>query len=227
MEFALDFSPARKAPPRRGRRAGTSTTSIGAFPPSPERDDIGSTDDIMDSPVSHSASQSPGPFGSPSKGFGSSGPIAPPRSRRTGGWADEAIKSGKRRSAHNLIEQERFRGPDQNKADSDEDIPVIPDLDEMQDEDLVSQVAHAPSVAVNRVDTYKELDSDLFKHAAFATLDDVNLRLLTRCLNLESEVKEPDSPWTWDLLFTDVSSELHYEWESQTRTNSEKDMSAT
>ena len=43
---------------------------------------------------------------------------------------------------------------------------------------------------MNRVDTYKELDSDLFKHAAFATLDDVNLRLLTRCLNPESEVKE-------------------------------------
>jgi intraflagellar transport protein 43 len=43
---------------------------------------------------------------------------------------------------------------------------------------------------VDRVDTYKELDSDLLKHAAFATLDDVSLRLLTKCLNLESEVKE-------------------------------------
>jgi hypothetical protein len=43
---------------------------------------------------------------------------------------------------------------------------------------------------VDRVDTYKELDSDLFKHTAFATLDDVSLRLLTKCLNLESEVKE-------------------------------------
>lgn len=227
MEFGLDFSPGRKAPPRRGRRAGTSNTSIGTFPPSPERDDIGSTDDIMDSPGSNTASQSSGLLGSPPKGLGMSGPIAPPRSRRTGGWADEAIKSGKRRSAHNLIEQERFRGPDQSKADSDEDIPVIPDLDDMQDEDLVSQIAQAPSAVVNRVDTYKELDTDLFKHAAFATLDDVNLRLLTRCLNLESEVKETDSPWTWDLLFTDVSSELHYEWESQSRTNSEKDVSST
>lgn len=43
---------------------------------------------------------------------------------------------------------------------------------------------------MDRVDTYKELDSDLLKHAAFATLDDVSLRLLTKCLNLESEVKE-------------------------------------
>ncbi|XP_069691811.1 intraflagellar transport protein 43 homolog A isoform X2 [Periplaneta americana] len=222
MEWGLDFSPGRKAPPRKGRRAGTSNTSIGAFPPSPERDDIGSTDDIMDSPVSNSAHS--GTLNSPSKGLESAGPIPPPRSRRTGGWADEAIKSGKRRSASNLIEQERFRGPDHSKGDSDDDIPVIPDLDDMQDEELASQIAHAPSVSVNRADTYKELDSDLFKHSAFATLDDVNLRLLTKCLNLETDIKEPDTAWTWDLLFTDVASELHYEWENQTRANSEKDM---
>lgn len=43
---------------------------------------------------------------------------------------------------------------------------------------------------MNRVDTYKELNSDLFKHATFATLDDVSLRLLTNCLNLESEIEE-------------------------------------
>lgn len=43
---------------------------------------------------------------------------------------------------------------------------------------------------MNRVDTYKELDSDLFKHATFATLDDVSLRLLIKSLNLESEIKE-------------------------------------
>jgi len=46
------------------------------------------------------------------------------------------------------------------------------------------------SSTVNRVDTYKELDSDLFKHATFATLDDVSLRLLIKSLNLESEIKE-------------------------------------
>lgn len=46
------------------------------------------------------------------------------------------------------------------------------------------------SVVVNRVATYKELDSDLFKHAAFATLDDMNLRLLTKRLNLEADIKE-------------------------------------
>lgn len=75
------------------------------------------------------------------------------------------------------------------------DIPVIPDLDEYQEDDMSSQMAQAPkwvfhpfdrtrsfcnnstlvtlslrSVVVNRVATYRELDHDLSKHAPFATL---------------------------------------------------------
>ena len=43
---------------------------------------------------------------------------------------------------------------------------------------------------MNRVATYKELDTDLFRHAAFATLDDIDLRLLTKCMSPEQEIKE-------------------------------------
>lgn len=58
------------------------------------------------------------------------------------------------------------------------------------------------SVAVNRVATFKELDTDLLRHAAFSTLDDIDLRLLTSCLAPESEVREvsvylPSYPWIW------------------------------
>ena len=49
-----------------------------------------------------------------------------------------------------------------------------------QDEDMALRVAEAPSVAVNRVATYRELDSDLLRHVAFATIDDIDLRLLTK-----------------------------------------------
>ena len=85
-------------------------------------------------------------------------------------------------------------------ADSDTEDPVIPDLDEVrhrdhcnrykydshiyiyyiyiqvEQEDFALTVADAPSVAVNRVATYTELDNDLFKHAAFATLEEIDLR---------------------------------------------------
>jgi hypothetical protein len=46
------------------------------------------------------------------------------------------------------------------------------------------------SVAVNRVATFKELDSDLFRHGAFATLDDIDLRALVKCMAPEPETKE-------------------------------------
>lgn len=45
-------------------------------------------------------------------------------------------------------------------------------------------------MAVNRVATFKELDTDLLRHAAFSTLDDIDLRLLTNCLANESDVRE-------------------------------------
>ncbi|XP_034248065.1 intraflagellar transport protein 43 homolog isoform X3 [Thrips palmi] len=185
-EDDLSFSKTQKAPVRKGRRAAPSIPTSSSF------DTNGSTEDLLDSPTS-----------GPSTPAKTSGPVAPPRSRRTGGWADETLKSAK----------ERFKSPERSKPDSDDDIPVIPDLDDLQEDELASQIAKAPSVVVNRVATYKELDSDLFKHAAFATLDDMNLRLLTKRLNVEADIKEPDSCWTWDLLFTDVASDLNNELE--------------
>ena len=173
----LSFSKSQKVPARKGRRAAPSIPTSNSF------DTNGSTEDLLDAPIS-----------GPSTPLKSPGPIAPPRSRRTGGWADETLKSAKsKHSTQDPAELERFKSPERKKADSDEDIPVIPDLDDLQEDELTSQIAKAPSVIVNRVATYKELDSDLFKHAAFATLDDMNLRLLTKRLNLEADIKEPDS----------------------------------
>ncbi|CAG0879511.1 unnamed protein product, partial [Cyprideis torosa] len=143
-------------------------------------------------------------------------PKPPPRSRRAGGWADDIPKTaGRRRSSgFNTMEDERFRvnAEPLPKADSDDDedgiIPAIPDLEEVQDEDFTQMVADAPVVSGTRVATFKELDNDLFRHSAFATLDDIDLRALTRCLTSEQETKEPDVPWTWDILFTEVTSDL-------------------
>ena len=77
----------------------------------------------------------------------------------------------------------------EQEQEEEEELPIIPDLEEVEKEDFAQRVADAPNVAVNRVDTYKELDSDLFKHAAFATLEEVDLRLLTRHMVPESALK--------------------------------------
>ncbi|XP_053330964.1 intraflagellar transport protein 43 homolog [Spea bombifrons] len=138
-----------------------------------------------------------------------------PRPLRQGGWADDSsgsLKSGKRGTEH--VEDTRLKQQSLEESDEGGDIPVIPDLEDMQEEDLALQVAAPPSVQVNRVMTYMDLDKDLMRHAAFQTLDgDIDLKLLTKVLSPEPEVREDDVHWDWDLLFTEMSSELVTEWD--------------
>lgn len=94
---------------------------------------------------------------------------------------------------------------------SDDDIPVIPDLDDIRDELILNEMVEAPTVSVNRVATYKELNSDLLKQGAFAALEDVDLSILAKCLQSEMVLNEPDEVWTWEKLFTDISAEIHSE----------------
>ncbi|XP_037097677.1 intraflagellar transport protein 43 homolog isoform X2 [Syngnathus acus] len=143
-------------------------------------------------------------------------PPKPPR--RQGGWAEEVSGSGlgksSRRAAADDLEDRRLRPQTPQGLDDDGDIPVIPDLDEVQEEDLNMQVAAPPSVQVNRVMTYRDLDNDLKYYSAFQTLDgEIDLKLLTKILSPEQEVKEEDVLWDWDHLFTEVSSELLMEWD--------------
>lgn len=94
---------------------------------------------------------------------------------------------------------------------SDEDIPVIPDLDDIRDELLLNEMVEPPLVSINRVATYNELNSDLLKQGTFSLLEDVDLSILGRCLQPESALNEPDEVWTWEKLFTEVSAEIHAE----------------
>lgn len=96
-------------------------------------------------------------------------PRASAPTRRTGGWGEES----RAKTAKSILARAGMSGKDFD--DSDED-PIIPDLDDVEQEDFALKVADAPNVAMNRVATYKELDNDLFKHAAFATLEEIDLR---------------------------------------------------
>ncbi|XP_066497910.1 intraflagellar transport protein 43 homolog isoform X2 [Hoplias malabaricus] len=153
-------------------------------------------------------------------GIGEGPPPKPPR--RQGGWAEEttgtgSAKSGRRQGAEE-VEDQRLRPQTPEGSDDESDIPVIPDLDEVQEEDLTMQVAAPPSIQVNRVMTYRDLDNDLMKYSAFQTLDgETDLKLLTKVLAPEQEVREEDVGWDWDHLFTEVSSELQTEWDQGER----------
>lgn len=66
-------------------------------------------------------------------------------------------------------------------------------------------------INANRVTAYEELDTDLVKDAAYTSLDGVSLSLLADKLYNENLVKESDEVWNWNLLFTQISSEINSE----------------
>ncbi|XP_056623151.1 intraflagellar transport protein 43 homolog isoform X2 [Triplophysa dalaica] len=151
----------------------------------------------------------------------SEGPPPKP-ARRQGGWAEESTGTGSAKSARRFaaeeLEDQRLRPQTPEGSDDEGDIPVIPDLEEVQEEDLSMQIAAPPSIQVNRVMTYRDLDMDLMKYSAFQTLDgEIDLKLLTKVLAPEQEVREEDVGWDWDHLFTEVSSELQTEWDQGER----------
>ncbi|KAM5273588.1 intraflagellar transport protein 43 homolog [Ctenodactylus gundi] len=155
-------------------------------------------------------------FGGKSASLTLAGEAPPPKPpRRQGVWADESMKLSKLgRKPSEEMEDHRLRQQSLDRSDDGGDIPVIPDLEEIQEEDFVLQVASPPSVQVNRVMTYRDLDNDLMKYSAFQTLDgEIDLKLLTKVLAPEQEVREDDVGWDWDHLYTEVSSELLSEWD--------------
>uniref|UniRef100_A0A2I3T0H4 Intraflagellar transport 43 n=1 Tax=Pan troglodytes TaxID=9598 RepID=A0A2I3T0H4_PANTR len=94
---------------------------------------------------------------------------------RQGGWAGDSVK------ASNF----RLRPQSLNGSDYGGDIPIIPDLEEVQEEDFVLQVA---------ISSIVDLDAFL-------------------CLTQRNPSWQDDVGWDWDHLFTEVSSEVLTEWD--------------
>lgn len=212
-DIELRLSPVRKSGPRMGRRANASQNAFSeeAPPPRSQQDGADETIKLASSAVLSKASTDEPIFSDQRAAPGSRQNHA--RGRRTGGWADESgkIRGAPEKGVEFSSESAAASHGGGGGEDSEEETLIIPDLDDVRDEDIQQQVADAPSVLVNRVATYKELDNDLLNHVAFATLDDIDLRVLTRCLAPEQALKEPDETWTWDVLFFQVSDELHRE----------------
>ncbi|KAJ3134851.1 Intraflagellar transport protein 43, partial [Irineochytrium annulatum] len=85
---------------------------------------------------------------------------------------------------------------------------VIPDLTEVEDDELITAVAAPPSVKVNRVKTIRELDTDLAASNGFLnepSLGGVDLSLLTAiALSPMEQVVEEDRQWDWDVVFVSL-----------------------
>lgn len=82
-------------------------------------------------------------------------------------------------------------------------------MDDLLDESAINNVKETQAVAANRVETYKELNSELLKYSEFASSENIDLSKLMQCLQDESVLVDPDVPMTKEQLFSEVASFIH------------------
>nr|KAJ3420993.1 DNA-directed RNA polymerase II subunit [Polyrhizophydium stewartii] len=92
---------------------------------------------------------------------------------------------------------------------------VIPDLMDVEDEDMSAMVAAAPAARSKTMKTIGELESDIAQgdgiasHLQHLSVPGLDLSLLINAaLCPPQQLEEPDQPWDWDVIFTQVSSEM-------------------
>ncbi|XP_058826274.1 uncharacterized protein LOC131686127 [Topomyia yanbarensis] len=137
--------------------------------------------------------------------------VTPTKQVKIDSWMDEVLrtnngsnKTGKRYS--NLLEMERFGNANVSQEVSPiDDIPMLPDADELQESLLYNESPNLPSAT-----TYKQLSSDIFQRgkSSLGSLDEIDISILTECLEPETDIEEPDEPWIWDKLFAQLSIKI-------------------
>ncbi|KAH8293069.1 hypothetical protein KR044_000489 [Drosophila immigrans] len=124
----------------------------------------------------------------------------PPIRRVSGGWADSGLKG--------LNERFQITKSATSTIPTD-DIPIIPDLDDVRDDIFLNEVVEHPSASNSHEVTFKELSSDLLSQNAFSAIEDVDLSILTRSLQIQEGLDEPDELWEWEKLFTEVTAQIN------------------
>lgn len=151
----------------------------------------------------------------PAPEVGKNSPARP--SRRMGGWGESTSRPGVEDSR--LLQREDSPRTRLESSDDDGgmDIEMIPDDNAFQSDDIASKMAAPPSMSMSQVATYRELDSDLQRRSTFTLLDnEIDLKLLTKHMSVEDDVREKDAVWEWDGLFAQVSSDLKSQTKQKT-----------
>lgn len=79
--------------------------------------------------------------------------------------------------------------------------------DSFQESKLMCRVFLSGSY--NQDVSFKELSSELLSQNAFSAIEDVDLSILTRCLQIQESLDEPDERWEWDKLFTEITAQIN------------------
>ncbi|XP_011210677.1 intraflagellar transport protein 43 homolog [Bactrocera dorsalis] len=206
----------RKKTARKGRRSksrdpvGGATTSINVTNPNQNEKEI-TIDITLDLQKNSTTATSEETDGSKK----------PPPRRISGGWADVGLLKSSKSKKGASFDDERFQSVSLAKSPVGspprDEIPTIPDMDDLKDEILLNEIVEPPISNPQRLNTLSEINSDLLNQSAFASLENIDLTILTRCLKLPETLDEPDEEWEWDKLFTEVIAEIHSDQQSFAR----------
>jgi len=109
--------------------------------------------------------------------------------------------------------------------EGEEDIMVIPDLDEDHEEDLQNQVADAPA-NFRSVQSMRELDSQI-KGLELLSSNGVDLSILTSVLVPRDKLEELDEAWEPESLLEQVSQKMRKEKEERNKLTELRDPTQT
>ncbi|XP_062549325.1 intraflagellar transport protein 43 homolog isoform X2 [Armigeres subalbatus] len=129
---------------------------------------------------------------------------------KTDSWMDDVLRT------NTVSNKERF-GNSNNSDDSNtveynpDDIPMLPDADELHESLFYNESPNLPSLTM-----YNQLGSDIFPNSksALGNLDEIDISILTECLEHEDSIEEADEPWIWDQLFAQLSVKISTETKS-------------
>jgi len=102
-------------------------------------------------------------------------------------------------------------------SNEDNDIMIIPDIEEEEKNEMLTTVAAPPQIKVNRIPTMRELENEFF-NSSEERLNEVYLGIDLSFLSNNSlcypdQIMEEDKHWDWDLLFVEVASEIQNDLE--------------
>eukprot|EP00428_Durinskia_dybowskii_P085266 CAMPEP_0170428136 /NCGR_PEP_ID=MMETSP0117_2-20130122/39606_1 /TAXON_ID=400756 /ORGANISM="Durinskia baltica, Strain CSIRO CS-38" /LENGTH=248 /DNA_ID=CAMNT_0010687403 /DNA_START=62 /DNA_END=808 /DNA_ORIENTATION=- len=96
---------------------------------------------------------------------------------------------------------------DKHLQDDNDEIILIPDLDEEGGADSDQRIAHAPRNVNRKIPTLKDLEVEV-KAAVPTSEEGLNLSVLLTTLVPAGMVKEDDVVWTFDSLLREITDEL-------------------
>ncbi|GAB5364889.1 hypothetical protein AAMO2058_001009000 [Amorphochlora amoebiformis] len=146
---------------------------------------------------------------------------------------DSSVKYGRRRGNRGNNKSKDMWTENYNKSTrelEEVDTTGLEEIKEAKSSNAVfepleteKKVANAPNVRLQKMQSLKELDHDIMFQLPTSLNDGVDLSMLTSTLVPQSKTIEEDEAWTFDQLFTSLSSAMRTEEEAKEKKSKASD----